>query len=129
MNITYRLNNNILYIALDGRVDAANAQEVEKKIFEIKDAHPNTHTVIDADNLAYISSAGLRIILRLKKADANLAIALSTQKYLEDEGITVIMTRTTDVALGTTQMEDLLAKLAGLISEKKHMFGGGYAFF
>ena len=28
MNITYRLNNNILYIALDGRVDAANAQAV-----------------------------------------------------------------------------------------------------
>ena len=74
MNITYRLNNNILYIGLDGRVDAANAQEVEKQIFEIKDAHPNTHTVIDADALTYISSAGLRIILRLKKADTNLAI-------------------------------------------------------
>ncbi len=42
--------------------------------------------------------------------DANLAIALSTQKYLEAENITVIMTRTTDVALGTTQMEDLLAR-------------------
>ena len=74
MNITYRLHNNILYIGLDGRVDAANAQEVEKQIFEIKDAHPNTHTVIDADALSYISSAGLRIILRLKKADSELAI-------------------------------------------------------
>lgn len=46
----------------------------------------------------------------VSEADANLAIALSTQKYLEDEGITVIMTRTTDVALGITQMEDLLAR-------------------
>ena len=27
------------------------------------------------------------------------------------------------------QLEELLARLAALISEKKHMFGGGYAFF
>ena len=74
MNITYRLNDDILYIALEGRIDAANAQEVENQIFEIKDANPNTHTVLDADGLAYISSAGLRIILRLKKSDTNLAI-------------------------------------------------------
>ena len=28
-----------------------------------------------------------------------------------------------------SQLEELLAKLAALICEKKHMFGGGYAFF
>ncbi len=28
-----------------------------------------------------------------------------------------------------SQLVELLAKLAALISEKKHMFGGGYAFF
>lgn len=32
------------------------------------------HVVVDADTLEYISSAGLRIILRLRKDDANLAI-------------------------------------------------------
>lgn len=46
----------------------------------------------------------------VNEADANLAIALSAQKYLEAEGITVVMTRTSDVALGTTEMEDLLAR-------------------
>ena len=29
MNITYRLDKNILYIAIEGRVDASNAQAVE----------------------------------------------------------------------------------------------------
>ena len=74
MDIIYRINGDILYIELKGRVDASNAQEVEKKIFEIKEANQDKHTVIDADELEYISSAGLRVILRLKKADKNLAI-------------------------------------------------------
>ena len=74
MDITYRINGDILYISLKGRVDASNAQEVEKKIFEIKEANLDKHTVIDADELEYISSAGLRIILKLKKMDKNLAI-------------------------------------------------------
>ena len=36
MNITYRLDKNILYIAIEGRVDASNAQAVEEEIFNIK---------------------------------------------------------------------------------------------
>ena len=65
MNITYRIDKNILYIALEGRIDASNAAQAEEKIFGIKNENPGKHTVVDADNLEYISSAGLRVILRL----------------------------------------------------------------
>ena len=32
MNITYRIDKNILYIALEGRIDASNAAQAEEKI-------------------------------------------------------------------------------------------------
>ena len=74
MNVTYRIDKNILYIALEGRIDASNAAQAEEKIFGIKNENPGKHTVVDADNLEYISSAGLRVILKLRKEEPKLAI-------------------------------------------------------
>ena len=74
MNITCRTDKNILYIALEGRVDASNAQKVEDEIFAIKKENEGKHTVIDADRLEYVSSAGLRVILKLRKEEPSLAI-------------------------------------------------------
>ena len=74
MNITCRIDKNILYIALEGRVDASNAQKVEDEIFAIKKENEGKHTVIDADRLEYVSSAGLRVILKLRKEEPSLAI-------------------------------------------------------
>ena len=74
MDVTYRLDKDILYISVEGRIDASNAPAAEEKIFAIKAEHKNAHTVIDADKLAYISSAGLRVILRLRKEEPTLAI-------------------------------------------------------
>ena len=74
MNVTYRIDKDILYIAIEGRIDASNAAEAEEKIFAIKNDNPDKHTVVDADKLEYISSAGLRVILRLRKEEPKLAI-------------------------------------------------------
>ena len=74
MNITFRLDKDILYIAVEGRIDASNAAEAEEKIFSIKNDNPEKHIVVDADKLEYISSAGLRVILRLRKEAPKLAI-------------------------------------------------------
>ena len=74
MNVTYRIDKDILYIAMEGRIDASNASTVEKSIFEIKNANPDKHVVLDADKLEYISSAGLRVILKLRKEEPKLAI-------------------------------------------------------
>ena len=50
----FRTDKDILYISLDGRIDASNAAVAEEKIFSIKNANPGKHTVLDADNLEYI---------------------------------------------------------------------------
>lgn len=72
--ITYRTDKDILYIAVSGRVDASNAPAAEEEIFRIKNENAGKHTVIDADNLEYISSAGLRVVLKLRKEEPKLAI-------------------------------------------------------
>ena len=74
MDVTYRVDKDILYIAVEGRIDASNAAAAEEKIFIIKKENPGKHTVLDADKLEYISSAGLRVILKLRKEEPKLAI-------------------------------------------------------
>ena len=74
MDVTYRIDKDILYIAIEGRIDASNAAEAEEKIFSVKNDNLGKHIVVDADKLEYISSAGLRVILRLRKEEPKLAI-------------------------------------------------------
>ena len=82
MNVTHRTDNDILYIALEGRIDASNAPAVEQRVFEIKSEHPDKHVVLDADYLEYISSAGLRVVLKLRKECPKLAIInVSSEVY------------------------------------------------
>lgn len=80
--INYHTNKDILYINLDGRVDATNASSVEEKIQAIRKENVGLHTVLDLEKLVYISSAGLRILLRLRKEDSELSlINVSTEVY------------------------------------------------
>ena len=93
--ITYRIDKDILYIALAGRIDASNAAAAQEEISHIKNENSGLHTVIDADYLEYISSAGLRVILKLRKEEPKLAIInVSPQVYdvLEMTGFTDMVT-------------------------------------
>ena len=95
MDVTYRIDKDILYIAVEGRIDASNAAEAEEKIFGIKNDNPGKHTVLDADKLEYISSAGLRVILRLRKEEPKLAIinvAPDVYEVLDMTGFTDMVT-------------------------------------
>ena len=93
--IEFRTDKDILYISLEGRVDASNAADVETEINNIRKANQGMHTVLDADKLEYISSAGLRIMLRLRKEEPKLAIInVSPDVYsvFEMTGFTEMMT-------------------------------------
>ena len=65
--ISYKLDGNTMTIALKGHIDSANAPEVEREIGEALDREVPEQLILDAQELEYISSAGLRIILRLRK--------------------------------------------------------------
>ena len=95
MDVTYRIDKDILYIVIEGRIDASNAALAEEKIFGIKKENPGKHTVIDAEDLAYISSAGLRVILKLRKEEPKCAIinvAADVYEVLDMTGFTEMVT-------------------------------------
>ena len=95
MNVTYRIDKDILYIALEGRVDASNAALAEEQIFSIKKDNADKHIVLDADKLEYVSSAGLRVILKLRKEAPKLAIinvAADVYEVLDMTGFTDMVT-------------------------------------
>ncbi len=93
--MTFHIEQDILYIELNGRIDVNNASSVEAEIQAVRRENQGTSTVLDADGLSYISSAGLRVILRLRKEDADLTIInVSPEVYgiLEMTGFTEMMT-------------------------------------
>ena len=61
-------DNNSLTVYLEGRIDTNNAAAVEKELFEAVDANPADAIVIDTESLEYISSAGLRVLMKLRKS-------------------------------------------------------------
>ena len=65
--ITSEVKDGTLTVFLIGRVDSNNAAETESKILEIVDANKDKDLVLDAAELEYISSAGLRIVLHFRK--------------------------------------------------------------
>lgn len=61
------LANGVLTIFLEGEINSANAESVEKEILAIAGQSDLKALVLDFENLSYISSAGLRIIVMLKQ--------------------------------------------------------------
>ncbi len=70
---TYQ-ENDTLYLCLEGRIDTNNAAAVEADCKKVIDANPGLSYILDAEALVYISSAGLRVILRLRKDHPDLQI-------------------------------------------------------
>ncbi len=68
MKTTFENNKLILYPV--GRIDTVNASEIEKEIMSAVNEKENSCNgiIIDMKELSYISSAGLRVLLRLRKS-------------------------------------------------------------
>ena len=60
-----------LIIFLEGRVDSSNMDEFEHELMEDGTIFENKHIAFDATDLEYISSAGLRVLLKFKKRYKN----------------------------------------------------------
>ena len=63
-NVTRKNESNIVSFALEGRLDANSAPELEEALAGIP---ADCHLVLDFEELAYISSAGLRVLLSMQK--------------------------------------------------------------
>ena len=96
MNTIIKTDNNEVTIILAGRLDTATSAETSALINSELDKMVNIDQVVcDAEELEYISSSGLRILLALaKRFKAFRVVHVNPQVYgiLETTGFTKIMT-------------------------------------
>lgn len=88
------MNNPQLTLPLSGRVDSANAAAVEAELMQALGAKPHSSLTLDCETLDYISSAGLRVVLRLRKQEPELRLTnVSPEVYeiLSMTGFTEMM--------------------------------------
>lgn len=83
-----------LTIVLPGRIDSNNAVECGDEIMKAVEENPSLPVTVDCDGLNYISSAGLRNLMKLKKAVSDTILTnVQPQVYdiLETTGFTELM--------------------------------------
>jgi len=93
-SVSKKENNGSLIIVLEGKVDSGNALQVEMQINDFLKDYAGPDLTLDCLSLEYISSAGLRNILRLRKRYPGLKIInASSEVYeiLEMTGFTEMM--------------------------------------
>ncbi len=70
----HTLDNGVLTICPEGELNSYTVGAVEKEIDALLDAKGFNSIVLDFEKLNYISSAGLRIIVRLKQEYDDISI-------------------------------------------------------
>lgn len=66
MEISQKEENGIVFLAFEGRLDGTNAAEAEQTVKNILEGE-NKRLLFNFENLEYLSSAGLRVILGAAK--------------------------------------------------------------
>ncbi|MCQ2771179.1 MAG: anti-sigma factor antagonist [Clostridia bacterium] len=87
--------NGVLTLFAEGKIDSTNAEAVSAEIESVVSSNQFESLVLDIDKLSYISSAGLRVVLKYKKAyDDFKVVNASTEIYdiFEMTGFTEMMT-------------------------------------
>lgn len=96
MKIIQNRDANKLTVAIVGRLDTTTAPEFEKALGEILDG--TTELVLDMKDMEYISSAGLRVILKVQKVMFNqgkmklVGVNESVMEVFEITGFSDILT-------------------------------------
>ncbi|MBP0972696.1 MAG: anti-sigma factor antagonist [Oscillospiraceae bacterium] len=89
------IENDRVIVFSEGRIDSTNAAAFGKELEEIAAANPGRELVIDAEELEYISSAGLRVLLQLlKKQNDQLEVrnvTLEVYEIMDMTGFTDLM--------------------------------------
>ncbi len=81
--IQANMKDGVLYLCARGRIDSSNASGVQEEITAACGQHEYTAVVVDAEDLEYISSAGLRVLLRLRKDEPSLKIVNTSSEVYD----------------------------------------------
>lgn len=111
-----KFQDDTLTIFLEGRIDSNNAAETESQLMNAISENPSaTEIQIDAENLTYISSAGLRVLLKArKKAGSTLPVLNVSNEIYDIFSVT-----------GFTELLDVYKKLREVSVEGCEVIGEG----
>ena len=95
MNFDFNLNDGVLTVSVEGRLDTEASVRFDAEIAEISRNNPHESMVLDAEKLQYVASSGLRTILKLVKTEKNFSmenVSESVYNVFEMTGFSRIMT-------------------------------------
>ena len=86
MEVIEKKQDGICILTLQGRLDASSSSEFREKILQIIEDGTN-RVILDCENLEYISSAGLRVVLEatkeIKRNDGKIMLC-ALQDYIKE---------------------------------------------
>jgi uncharacterized protein (TIGR02172 family) len=112
----HTIHDGILTLYLEGRIDANGAPQVEDDINALMDELSPVQAQLDGSSLAYLSSAGLRIVMRLLKRCRDVRFVNATPEVYD----VLEMTGLTEILPVTKQLRN--QSLSGL----KHIGAGAF---
>ena len=111
----FELKENVLTLFLEGELNSYNADNVEKEIESILKDQKFDKLVLDFSRISYISSAGLRIMLKLKQKYNNVSIIETTLEVYDIFNMT-----------GFTNIMDIKKGLKRVYLSGAEIVGDGY---
>ena len=80
----FQMTDDVLTIFLSGRIKADNASAVDAELSKIIKSNPSNALVLDATDLEYIASAGLRVLMKCRKASKKKVAIQNVSKAVFD---------------------------------------------
>ena len=77
-------NADRLQIALNGRIDSTHAEDFEKELISARARRPDGELALDCKDLDYISSAGLRVLLKLQKKEKDSLRLINVSQEVDE---------------------------------------------
>ena len=90
----FEINKNSLVLFFEGKLDSSNVDKVTSEVEEVLLDKKFDNLILDFSNLNYISSAGLRLILKLKQKYENtsvIEVSLEVYETFSMTGFTELM--------------------------------------
>ena len=109
------LDNNVLTVYLGGEINSYNADNIEREIQETISKQSFEKLVLDFSSVSYISSAGLRIILKLKQQYNNFSVVETSLEVYDIFNMT-----------GFTNIMDIKKGLKRVYLSGAEVIGDGY---
>lgn len=111
----FELKDKDLTLYLEGELNSYNADNVEKEIDETLKPQSFEKLILDFSHISYISSAGLRIILKLKQKYNNLSVVETTLEVYDIFSMT-----------GFTNIMDIKKGMKRVYLSGAQVIGDGY---